>query len=72
MCEHKRTDWSWSHGNLERCLDCGAVDDVGGWTDPVQKFYDAVNSGNIGAAYHMGEYLKGGKRAGIPYPVRLT
>ena len=71
VCEHKRTDWSWSHGNLERCLDCGAVDD-NGWTNPVQQFYDAINAGNEQAAYHMGQYLKIAKEEhGIPYPISL-
>lgn len=69
-CEHKHTDWSWSDGNLERCLDCGAMND-GGWNSPVQQFYDAVNSNNVGAAHHFGEYMKQAKlQHGIPYPVR--
>ena len=69
-CAHKRTDWSWSHGNLERCLDCGAVADPE-WTNPVQRFYDAVNAGNQPAAYHMARYLENGKKDGLPYPVRV-
>lgn len=71
-CEHKHTDWAWSRGHLERCTDCGAVNETDGWTNPVQRFYDAVNGGNQGAAYHLGQYMKIAKeKHGIPYPVHL-
>lgn len=53
-CQHKNTDLSWSHGELRRCTDCGAVEDHYGNND----WNNVVETLAIGTIW---EHLEDGK-----------
>ena len=48
-CQHKNQDLSWSHGELYRCTDCGAVEDPYG----SNKWNNIVETLVIGAIWEQ-------------------
>ena len=72
-CEHSNTDWSWSRGNLERCLDCGSIRDNGVWRSVVLDLALLATCENDPVAgmifYHFSQVAEiGRKKYGIQYP----
>ncbi len=70
-CQHKNTDLRWSHGELRRCTDCGAVEDPwdsGKWNDVVMEAVINAAVGNVEAARHFTNYMKDAREHGVPYP----
>src|SRR3989344_382738 len=70
-CQHKNTEMRWSHGELRRCVDCGAVEDPwdsGKWNDIVMEAVINMAAGNTEAAKHFTNYMKVAREYGAPYP----
>ncbi len=70
-CQHKNTDSSWSHGELRRCKDCGAVEDPwdsGNWNDIVRRAVCNAAAGNTEAVRHFTNYILNARKHGAPYP----
>lgn len=71
ICQHKNVDLRWSHGELRRCVDCGAVEDPwdsGQWNDIVKRAVCNAAAGNTESARHFTNYMRSARKHGAPYP----